>query len=136
MKHPRDKDWSRFVDDDLPPAQRRALAVHLADCPACRKVVDAYRRMGTLARRMDGPAWSGAAARDSWRENALRPAPRAPLRRLGWAGLAGAVFLLALVGIARWDYRAGLERQTARLVREHHVSRLGELSLVLGESRP
>jgi anti-sigma factor RsiW len=45
---------SRYIDDDLAPAERRALTAHLRRCPCCQTMadslkhtVDACRRAGT-----------------------------------------------------------------------------------------
>ena len=45
---------SRYIDDDLTPAERRALTAHLRRCPCCQTMadslkhtVDACRRAGT-----------------------------------------------------------------------------------------
>lgn len=32
-----------YLDDELPPGQRRVFDEHLAECPACRAYLDGYR---------------------------------------------------------------------------------------------
>lgn len=33
-----------YLDDELPPGQRRVFDEHLAECPACRAYLDGYRK--------------------------------------------------------------------------------------------
>jgi anti-sigma factor RsiW len=41
---------SRFIDGELPPAERRTLAAHLRRCPGCRTMADGLRHTVELCR--------------------------------------------------------------------------------------
>ncbi len=41
---------SAYVDGELPPQERRHVAVHLQECATCRGTIQDYRRTGTLVR--------------------------------------------------------------------------------------
>ena len=42
---------SRYVDNELSPAQRRVIQTHCRDCARCRRVIAGLRRTITLYRR-------------------------------------------------------------------------------------
>jgi anti-sigma factor RsiW len=41
---------SRYLDGELPPAERRAVAAHLRRCPCCRTMADGLRHTVELCR--------------------------------------------------------------------------------------
>lgn len=51
-RHPRSEVFSRYLDDELDAAQRRALESHVGDCPHCRnelaRLANAIRALGSL----------------------------------------------------------------------------------------
>jgi hypothetical protein len=96
---------SAYLDDDLEPAARTAVDVHLHDCGACRAIVDDLRRLRQQAASWPAEAtpsqdlWAGIAAR-------LEPRPVTGARVLPWyrrrwsvgvAELAAAAALVAAV---------------------------------------
>jgi tetratricopeptide (TPR) repeat protein len=106
---------SEYLDGELTPAERDAVAVHLAGCDTCAAALDDLRAITARAAALDDvppsdALWSGIAARIA------APARLSPLRRL-WsvrrvsftipqlaaAGLA----LMVLSGGLVWMARAG-----------------------------
>lgn len=47
---------SRYLDDDLPPAERRAIERHLRDCPCCEDVLESLRFTVTACHEKGRPA--------------------------------------------------------------------------------
>jgi hypothetical protein len=113
------RDLSRYVDDDLPPDARAAIALHLASCEGCRGVETDLRQIRVHARTL-GPVpppehvWTHIADRlrmDDAKEARtsvnveLRPPPPRPLWSAGavregamwpWLSLAAALVVVAL----------------------------------------
>jgi len=42
---------SKYIDDDLTPAQRRSLAAHMRRCPCCQTMADSLRHTVDACRR-------------------------------------------------------------------------------------
>lgn len=100
-----------YLDGQLPPAERAAVAAHLAGCATCRQEADALdgllREARTLPRSLTPPRelWTGI-------EQRLAPAPAAFRRPRGlpaWAGLAAglALMLLGAALATLWLQRGG-----------------------------
>jgi anti-sigma factor RsiW len=47
---------SRYLDDDLPSAERRAIERHLRDCPCCEDVLESLRFTVTACHEKGRPA--------------------------------------------------------------------------------
>lgn len=140
MRHPRNAIWSRYVDDDIPAGSRSRLEMHLSQCERCRRMVEAFGRLGDAARATRPPEWSAKAFRNEFENRAL--AKNVHTGRFGWIRPAAASLGIVLavsagcIWAVRWNYRVDLERQTAGFVAEHYAARLGELAAALGEGRP
>jgi anti-sigma factor RsiW len=115
-----------YLDNELDPATRREVAMHLASCPACSAMAAELQRTSVQVAalgRERAPAHLTAAVRDSLAEASATPA--LPLRlaaveRLsprGWLGRAAALLLVCaltaastVLVVSRMDERALLER--------------------------
>jgi anti-sigma factor RsiW len=91
-----------YLEDGLSADERQAFALHLEQCPDCRRQLDQQRRIDHLLRQGAGddvPVPPGLTVRV---ERRLRAARR---RRLAvWAGALAAAVLLA-VGVSAWLMR-------------------------------
>ena len=47
---------SRYLDDDLPEAQRRTIEKHLRDCPCCEDVLESLKFTVTVCHEKGRPA--------------------------------------------------------------------------------
>jgi anti-sigma factor RsiW len=88
---------SRYVDEDLPAAERIALEGHLVDCDECRDTIESLRRVAARARGLrprlpERDLWPGIAQRIG--------VPRRVPRRLSFTvpQLAAAAVVLAAAG--------------------------------------
>ena len=100
-----------FVDDELQPSVRDAVAAHVAGCEACARALASHRLLGD-ALRASVPRTAPPAALREWAQAAVRgevaarvPAARAPARapRPAWgrsAWLGSALALAACMAIA------------------------------------
>jgi anti-sigma factor RsiW len=65
---------SKYIDDDLTPAQRRSLTAHLRRCPCCQTMADSLKH--TV------PRTCGLAPERASRRCSPRAPPEAPVRSL------------------------------------------------------
>ena len=113
---------SDYLDDELPPEERRAVAAHLAGCEPCAATLDELKRVVARARSLPArpPAtdlWRGIAERIDDRPAARVAsfAPRGPARRVSFTlpQLAAASLLIAaLSGGLVWMAGARAPRAT------------------------
>jgi len=89
---------SALLDDELPPARRRAVESHLADCEPCRRVLADLRAVAAWAPGFQG----GTPARDLWpgiaagiEASRTVAFPAAPGRRFSLAQMAAAALLMS-----------------------------------------
>jgi hypothetical protein len=113
---------SEYLDGDLPVGERRELEVHLADCAACRSILDQLRAVVVRAGALDDRApthdlWpdiaraigagGGAPGRVLDLDAARRA--RAPRKLLvGWTNLAAAAAALVAVSAGAGWFVAGM----------------------------
>jgi anti-sigma factor RsiW len=98
-----------FSDGELPEAEARRVAAHLAECAECRAELRLLERSLDLARQV----WHESAAR-------ARTPQSAPIPRLRWRGVAAAcaaagVLVLGLVAGYWFFSRPGPAGETARV---------------------
>ena len=105
LNHPADAEWMAFLYEELPPAKRRELGAHLANCAACAAEVQTWR--------------SGINALDQWALPATRPVRRPWWPSLKWAAAAalalGFCFLLGRLTSPAAAQLAALKTSVARL---------------------
>ncbi len=101
--------YSDFTDGLLDEAEEVAFHVHMAECVACQRF-DAALEQGRVAlRRMDSPSPSGgfeARLHDRILKECVAAAEPA-LRQ--FSGFAGAVLVVAVLGVAGWHVRTSLK---------------------------
>src|SRR5687767_1283417 len=87
---------SAYLDGELPPLERSALADHIAGCPACRDRLAELAAVDALARELPVDAPAGYFDALPGRIRTRLPV-RARTRIPGWAMLAAAAALVAVV---------------------------------------
>ncbi len=91
---------SAYLDDELLPAERAAIDVHLRDCPECARHLEEVAALDTLARALPAEAPTGYfddfSARVRARIGVPTPAQR-PRRLPVWSLAAAAALLLAVL---------------------------------------
>jgi predicted anti-sigma-YlaC factor YlaD len=97
---------SDYLDGELPPADRAALEVHLAECAECAETLSGLRRVVTRARALEdrppaGDLWPAIAARIGGRRVPRRFSVSVP--QLAAAGIA----LMAVSSAAGWVLHPG-----------------------------
>ena len=101
--------YSDFTDGLLDEAEEVAFHVHMAECVACQRF-DAALEQGRVAlRRMESPSPSGgfeARLHDRILKECVATAEPA-LRQ--FSGFAGAVLVVAVLGVAGWHVRTALK---------------------------
>jgi anti-sigma factor RsiW len=106
---------SDYLDDELAPEQRAALAAHLEGCAECSATLADLRRVVARARTLEstGPAtdlWPGIARRIGAASSPARAQPRERFRRLTFSLpqlLAAGIALMVLSGGSVWLLRPG-----------------------------
>jgi hypothetical protein len=113
---------SDYTDDELTPAEREALELHLAECGECERTVADLRRVkmraGALAERApERDLWPGIAARiglAALAPSRTRPVPRRWAFTFSMPQLAAAAVVLLLVGAGTtWVAIGSFGRPTA-----------------------
>jgi anti-sigma factor RsiW len=108
--------YSDFTDGQLDEADEVAFHVHMAECMSCQRF-DAALEQGRVAlRRMKSPPPSGnfeARLHDRIRKECAAAAELPALRQ--FSGFAGAVLIVAVIGVAGWHARAALRAAPAAL---------------------
>ena len=97
---------SGYLDRELTQGTFQRVQVHLADCEACRSVLDDLSRLRevTLSTKLLTPP------DDQWKETPLTPSSRL-FRRAGWGlVMIWGVWALAVAGYALWQFATGPER--------------------------
>jgi anti-sigma factor RsiW len=106
---------SDYLDDELAPEERAALAAHLEGCAECSATLADLRRVVARARALEsaGPAadlWPGIARRIGAAPSPVRAMPRERFRRLTFSLpqlLAAGIALMVLSGGSVWLLRPG-----------------------------
>jgi len=106
---------SEYLDDELAPEERTALAAHLERCPECSATLADLRRVVARARSLEpgGPTadlWPGIAQRIGAGAAPVRAAPRERFRRVTFSLpqlLAAGIALMVLSGGSVWLLRPG-----------------------------
>jgi anti-sigma factor RsiW len=106
---------SEYLDDELAPAERVALAAHLERCPECSATLADLRRVVARARALEpgGPGtdlWPGIAQRIGAGPAPARPARRERFRRVTLSLpqlLAAGIALMVLSGGSVWLLHPG-----------------------------
>ena len=101
-----------YLQDELPPAARRALEEHLASCPACAKQVEEYR---AVIERVSRPLPEIPAPDLAPVIIARIRGAGAPARRrfaVPWVRAAALLVCLVLAGALVWRWRAIQQRAT------------------------
>jgi anti-sigma factor RsiW len=101
---------SEYLDDELAPDERAALAAHLEQCAECSATLADLRRVVARARALEsaGPAsdlWPGIARRIGAASAPYRSAPREQVRRISFSLpqlLAAGIALMVLSGGSVW----------------------------------
>ena len=109
---------SEYLDDELTPEERAALAAHLEECAECSATLADLRRVVARARTLvsAGPAtdlWPGIAERIGAASSPVRAEPRERFRRITFSLpqlLAAGIALMVLSGGSVWLLRPGHTR--------------------------
>lgn len=139
---------SDYLDGELPPAERAALEVHLAECAECAETLSGLRRVVTRARALEdrppaGDLWPAIAARIGGRRVPRRFSFSVP--QLAAAGIA----LMAVSSAAGWVLHPGapvaspsqvpatppLAATPARMAAGTYDAAVADLERVLAEGR-
>jgi len=97
--------YSDFADGLLDEADVVAFHLHIAECPACERFDSALRQGSRTLRQLRGPA-------PSWDfdtrlfNRIIDECERGEPSLKQWSGLAGAVMVVAVIGLAGWESRA------------------------------
>jgi hypothetical protein len=94
VNHPGAAEWMAFLYEELPPATRRELGAHLAQCSSCAAQLQTWR--------------ASMNALDQWPPPAARRPARQWVPALKWAAAAAVILLLGF----------GIGRQTSSNARE------------------
>ena len=110
--------YSDFTDGLLDEAEEVAFHVHMAECVDCRRF-DAALEQGRFALRlMDSPVLAGD-FQSRLNDRILRendPPAEPALRQ--WSGMAGAMLVVAMVGVMGWNARAAIRQNETRPFRQ------------------
>jgi Putative zinc-finger len=106
---------SEYLDDELAPEERAALAAHLEGCAECSATLAELRRVVARARTLEsaGPAtdlWPGIAQRIGAGVSPVQVVPRERFRRIAFSVpqlLAAGIALMVLSGGSVWLLRPG-----------------------------
>ncbi|MBM4017620.1 MAG: hypothetical protein FJ288_04700 [Planctomycetes bacterium] len=99
MSCPRNEEWVLYAAEELPARRRRALASHLAGCPACRREAAAVSRGLAALAAIEAPGLGAEAEASLRRRLAAAHRPPAVIRflwRHRWSAAAAALVLLAV----------------------------------------
>jgi anti-sigma factor RsiW len=106
---------SEYLDEELAPEERAALAAHLKGCAECSATLAELRRVVARARTLEsaGPAtdlWPGIAQRIGAGVSPVQVVPRERFRRIAFSVpqlLAAGIALMVLSGGSVWLLRPG-----------------------------
>jgi anti-sigma factor RsiW len=131
------RDLSRYIDDDLPPGEQAAVALHLASCEACRGIAADLRQIRASARTL-GPVpppeqvWSSLArlrhttAASGEMADVRRRAMARSTQSWRWLGVAAALVVAVgayiAVSMSRRAPAAALSDHAARAVSVQDVA--------------
>ncbi len=121
MSHQWTDQLSAYLDNELAPAERAQVTVHLTECVECREVLEELGRIAAAARDYQGER----PARDGWpgilraieadRAVALPVRPAAH-RGLGWRHLMAAGLVMAAAGLGGGWYWFGRSTEAPPVV--------------------
>ena len=100
--------YSDFTDGLLDETEEVAFHVHMAECVACQRFDAALEKGRVALRRMESPSPSGgfeARLHDRILKECVATEPA--LRQ--FSGFAGAVLVVAVLGVAGWHVRASIK---------------------------
>lgn len=122
-----------YRDEELTPAERRTLEAHLTACPACRGRLADEERVGRAireqARHIASAGLEGRVIATLAREKAELPPEVTVLPKVsagqprasswpGWAGIAAALLVVAVLSSAGTWWAAGLRSQAGAIARD------------------
>lgn len=107
--------YSDFTDGLLDEAEEVAFHVHMAECIACRRFDAALEQGRSALRRMEPPRADGGDFESRLFDRILREnqAERSEPVLRQFSGMAGAVLIVAVVGVMGWNVRTAMRPQTA-----------------------
>ena len=107
--------YSDFTDGLLDEAEEVAFHVHMAECEACHRFDAALEKGRVALRRMESPSPSGG-FEARLHDRILKECTAEPALRQ-FSGFAGAVLIVAVLGVAGWHVRSSLKPAPAPIRR-------------------